>query len=788
MVDNDSLFTASQKPEDTAKLSEVLKTSINELQKIFPKQKIAPLNWNEHYIAIPLDLEVDLPTRGPIGEVDIRKQEPIFLLLNRETYPYKAPSVYSNRRDFPIERLPHLNPTRPGWPPNFCLHRGSLDNWYAEHTIGDLIKRVEGWLRDAAADRLIRREDGFEETRIPEVSGYAIYELSDLRDYVNAQWQQNNGAAGFSFLWYQMLTNSVNEPLVGIDAYAIRLLAKYGSDGVEEPLELSNKINFYYYEFSPNKAKLERMLFGLLVWPAYEKICQDYFGYLPDKLQGFEDWAKSLGIPLSDSLKTYLSKNLKIFAGVPVTLVVPRPQYMIRSESNLEILNFILAAGQEHAPKEGNWSNDTPVYSLGHRAPLTLRRAKEISSHPVDSDQGPLLFVGCGAVGSKMILHLARGGQGKMTLIEHSELSPHHLVRHGLHHQSLGLNKADGIKNTIEGMYYADKESLQIEVIKESAENVFLNKKEILQEHNWLIDATASPMIQIMINEITLPATLSCCRCEIADSGKLGFLSIEGSNRNPRFDDLQVTMFDLAIENQPLSQWLRSNQKQREELIGSVLEEIHIGLSCSSETMRLSDEMVSLHAATFANGFRRFSQQKKSAKQGLVQIGIHNAEDDLTFTTRTLKVRPTTILKARNNPGWEVRLKHGLENEMKRYLRQAAPNETGGLLIGLVNIKRQIIYVTRILPAPPDSKGSPYAFIRGTQDVPERILEIQDNTGGLLGYVGEWHTHPAGGPRLSLKDREAVNKIKRNLDKIPLPTHIMLVTNTGLYPFVFTTI
>lgn len=784
----DSLFTDSQKPEDPAKLSEAIKKTISELQRIFLQQKIEALFWNDNFVAIPLEIKVDLPTRGPVNDVDIREREPIYLLLHRRTYPYKAPSVYSNRRDFPIKRLPHLNPTKPGTAANFCLHRGNIDNWFGEHTVKDLVKRVQGWLRDAAADRLIRREDGFEETRLQNVSGFAIYEPSNLRDYVNVQWKQNNGAAGFSFLWYQMLTNSVNEPLVGIDAYAIRLIAKYNPDGAAIPLELSNRINSYYYELGANKANLERMLFGILVWPSQEKICQDYFGYLPDNLQGFKEWSESLGIPLTDSLKTYLSRNLQIFAGVPVTLVVPRPQHMIRSESNLEILNFILAAGQEHAPKDGDWNTDTPVYCMGHRAPLTLRRAKEISSHPIGSELGRLLFVGCGAIGSKMILHLARGGQSKMTLIEHSELSPHHLVRHGLQHQSLGLNKGDGIKNTIEGMYYADKDALQIEIIKESAEDVFLHKKEVLLEHRWLIDATASPMVQNLISESTLPATLSCCRCEIADSGKLGFLNIEGNNRNPRLDDLQVSIFDLAIENPALSQWLRFNQKQREELVGSILEEIHIGLSCSSETMRLSDEIVSLHAATFASGFRKFSQLEKSAKQGIVQIGIHSDEGDFAFDTQTVKFKATDILKARNNPGWEVRLKHGLGSEMKRYLRQADPNETGGLLIGLVNIKRQIVYVTRILPAPPDSQGSPYAFKRGTQDVPEQILEIQNKTGGLLGYVGEWHTHLKGGPRLSLTDREAVNQIKRNLDKVPLPTHIMLVTKTGLYPFIFSTI
>ena len=144
-----------------------------------------------------------------------------------------------------------------------------------------------------------------------------------------------------------------------------------------------------------------------------------------------------------------------------------------------------------------------------------------------------------------------------------------------------------------------------------------------------------------------------------------------------------------------------------------------------------------------------------------------------------------TVVVARNDSDWQVRLKYGLKEELKGLLKQSKPNETGGILAGLVNFKRRVIYVTRILQAPSDSKSSPYAFVRGIEDLPDEVLEIQDLTGRMLGYVGEWHTHPAGGPELSLTDKAAVAKIKKNLDLVPLPTHVMIVTSHGLYPHVF---
>jgi proteasome lid subunit RPN8/RPN11 len=169
----------------------------------------------------------------------------------------------------------------------------------------------------------------------------------------------------------------------------------------------------------------------------------------------------------------------------------------------------------------------------------------------------------------------------------------------------------------------------------------------------------------------------------------------------------------------------------------------------------------------------------------MLQIGILNYHQTTSAIMQQIELLPVISLLARNYPTWEVRLRYGLEQEMKKLLLQAKPNETGGLLIGMVNLKRRIIYITRILPAPPDSKGSPYAFVRGVRDIPERVVEIQNRSGGMLGYVGEWHTHPRGGAYLSAKDMDTVEKIRATLTGVQLPTHVLIVTSRGLYPYVF---
>ena len=64
-----------------------------------------------------------------------------------------------------------------------------------------------------------------------------------------------------------------------------------------------------------------------------------------------------------------------------------------------------------------------------------------------------------------------------------------------------------------------------------------MNDQDLLK-YNWLVDSTASENVQTWIVNKTLPEELNVSRCELADSGKLGLLYIEGSERNPRLDDL----------------------------------------------------------------------------------------------------------------------------------------------------------------------------------------------------------------------------------------------------------
>ena len=92
-----------------------------------------------------------------------------------------------------------------------------------------------------------------------------------------------------------------------------------------------------------------------------------------------------------------------------------------------------------------------------------------------------------------------------------------------------------------------------------------------------------------------------------------------------------------------------------------------------------------------------------------------------------------------------------------RLLRaQAAPDETGGILLGSYDLIRNQLHIVAALAAPADSRQSPTYFVRGTKDLKPLVDAVSAATAGRLGYVGEWHSHPDGAAARPSQDDEQV--------------------------------
>jgi proteasome lid subunit RPN8/RPN11 len=199
--------------------------------------------------------------------------------------------------------------------------------------------------------------------------------------------------------------------------------------------------------------------------------------------------------------------------------------------------------------------------------------------------------------------------------------------------------------------------------------------------------------------------------------------------------------------------------------------------------MRLADEVVSFHGAAATRRLRSVLDPSTTPESGVLhKTYLH---EDGSGRAESATINRATIVRARNDPQWELRIAAGIAEKMRAELNKARPSETGGLLIGHMNTRRKIVYVTRLLRAPRDSKGTPAVFRRGVFDLPEQIRSVEEKTGHLLGYVGEWHTHPQGGPDLSDVDEYAVAELRHVLDPASIPTLVTIVTPDGIHPHLF---
>lgn len=95
-----------------------------------------------------------------------------------------------------------------------------------------------------------------------------------------------------------------------------------------------------------------------------------------------------------------------------------------------------------------------------------------------------------------------------------------------------------------------------------------------------------------------------------------------------------------------------------------------------------------------------------------------------------------------------------LEESQRMY-----PQETGGILIG--RFEREHVFIDYATAPGPEAQHTIYEFKRNG----DYSQEVLDNTvaesGGLVDYIGEWHSHPLKS-RSSLKDMMAMQWIANN--------------------------
>ncbi|WP_448103471.1 ThiF family adenylyltransferase [Pedobacter panaciterrae] len=713
--------------------------------------------YDEWNIVVKGSYKVPLPEGGAVGNLDIRAEEAVLIKLSLLRYPDLAPSIYSDRLDFPKQKLAHLYLSKPGRPAPLCLVRDKPSDWFAGVKLEDFLQVGLHWFYKAGAGLLDTDGGEFDPIRIEGgANGWHIYSYDMAYDVVS-----NDRRLIPEEPMALCLAGELTEGIKGINYKSIEAIPFLSLPEFREKLQKFHKEN----RFNPQNQ--DTPLFSVLLWHPEGLVEPDYLVELPSTYNDLKCFFEQRSIDLKGILAKLDAGKVLFTTGLPIVYAMKRPKKLIGYNGDYEFLNFVVVPSVKGIQKTPGSSK---VFIQLHSEPFTTTMASEISGHVSDSKS---LYIGAGSLGSKMIMHDARSGNKQIAVVDDDSFLSHNLARHILLSQDVGKNKAEAVVEKIKGFYNTEV-TPELNAITNNV--VFVAPSDV-SDYNLIIDTTASQMVR---NHLVTRSLNSCTRyikAEVADEGHLGLLYMEGADRNPRMDDLNYLVCYLGKENVRIREWRMAD-------VSRSTTTLNIGLGCSSATSIVADDLLSFHASFFTRILMKGNFTE--ANEGTIRISVFDdGADGGIISQESFSIGRFEILECLNNSGWQVRLFPGLAEALLKLTNEHSPVETGGVLIGVANYKLKTIYVFEIVPAPPDSKASTARFQRGILGLPKAIDDIKRQTGEVIGYVGEWHSHPMNLERLSSIDLDTIDRLKVINSAVPIPTCAIVVTKDKILPFVF---
>lgn len=619
-------------------------------------------------------VNVNLPSiylENGITEIGVRNAEPVRFIFS-ERFPLEAPHILL-RDDFP-RVFPHINPSESDVYP--CIYEGSLSELLQQaEWMNGVLNQLVDWLEKAASNSLLNYAQGWEPMRIDSSAGYICFEKYSVLDFFSKSTE--------------------------------------GSKNVM----YSKNNELFFVDFNVDMGKSKSAILCAFTTPA---IIDKYTPCPITDLAELYHYAETLGVSnFKERIESYDSENIDddlLFC----ILAVKRPVNLIGSEHAIELLNFVIEKSNPRKKKNRKLKRvlpDCKVQMLHHIDKVSPELLKRISGSTQNNNTRNIAVLGCGSLGSKLALHLARNGNQPFLCIDKDTFLPHNNARHGLTF-TFSQNKAELLSHSLHSIT-----GQSCETSKEGVSADYSNSK-------MIIDSTASFSVRsFLMGSEKLPPVISV---GLYDQGKSGLLLMESKSRKARLCDLWAYLYLMTINDSATRQMLFASQNN----------EISIGQSCSSNILIMSDSAISLYAASFS------LQIQKILEDGLPETGrlLLMKQSDLGgLTAEKFDIPNSMAARSLRPKNWQTRLSSAVEKRMRELSIRKQPNETGGVLLGSVFLNAKTIVITDILDAPPDSIETRTEFVLGTEGLEAQIKDIERKTNGKVTYLGTWHSHPFGG-------------------------------------------
>jgi integrative and conjugative element protein (TIGR02256 family) len=385
-------------------------------------------------------------------------------------------------------------------------------------------------------------------------------------------------------------------------------------------------------------------------------------------------------------------------------------------------------------------------------------RAAAAVGSGLTADERAIALVGAGAIGSHLIEILRRDGFGNWTIIDNDAFLPHNVQRHRGAEAFVGASKAHVTADLVNWALGTPNETkfVSANVLKASDEcEIVLKRSELI------IDASASiPVARFLSDRPDVSATRLSVFFNMVGTDVV--LLGEDAERLTRLDALEAQYYRAVLDTAALANHIAAAGTSYQ----------YAG-ACRSVSFQMPEYKVSMLTGAIAGEVRRHIETAAAS----ITIWTRSPDDGL----QRIAV-PVFLIERYDIAGWQIVLDQGIVERAKALRAQALPNETGGILLGTIDVARRQICIVKLVPAPSDSFGDRAGFERGTKNLSAIVTDSSKRTAGQVEYVGEWHSHPKGvKPKASETDMKQLLWLGTERRIEALPTVMMIIGDKAKY-------
>lgn len=680
---------------------------------------------------VVLDIEPEVPQDT---EYDIRTVERISVQF--EPNDEHPPGAYALRRDFPD--TPHRNITTSGQPRSLCLYEEPYTERRIQWTAAQFVRRLHEWLSLTAVGKLHDDDQPLERlflgtphrivlpSKLFDPDAMAVPQRLSISRIAreNGPWTlvaekaaeetqyRDNGAP---FVGFAYDAGPRTHGLIRVQPESLKELAAYLNEG-DGNLIGTFRERLVEWKDS-DEFNLDSTLILLVRLP--KRRSDD------DDVEAIEVWAFATANTIRDigvSVGVWQKHDGKLARLLPVD--------------------------------EDKQGQDVELLLLNPVAALDMSTAADMNGLASRS-LGKHVVVGVGALGSQVLMNLARAGQGCWMIVDQDQLLPHNVSRHALPGVAVGYSKAEVLSQFLNDLV---EEEIALSVVEDALSKPSQELTSAYASAETIFDMSASVAVG---RHLALGVDSEARRISLflSPTGRDLVLLAESCDRAMRLDHLEMEYYRHIVVCDKMHDHLSHGGDQ-----------IRYANSCRDVSAKLPQDQVALHAAIGARAFRRAAEREEG------QVQIWQSEEDLTCSTLSVEVSGYVEFQVGR---WKLSVSKRTLNSIKRLRQERLPNETGGVLIGTFDTQRRRLYVAHQVPSPPDSEEWPTAYVRGVAGLKETLSDISEWTAGQLTYIGEWHSHPdSRSTRPSADDEELFEWLRQHRLRDGLPP-VMAIVGDG---------